>query len=55
MGGLIILLTTIIYIAVLIYLLTLLARLVSATERISQDVEVGVAAWTENLRQQSGG
>jgi len=47
-------LITIINIVILVYLVTLAARFVSATERISQNVEIGVAAWAKNLRQQSG-
>jgi len=44
-----------VYIAVVVYFFVLLSRLVSAVERMSQNVEIGVAAWTKNLRQQSGG
>jgi len=43
----------VIYIAILVYLVTLMTRFVTAMERISQNVEVGVIAWTKD-RQQSG-
>ena len=48
-------LTLVVYIAVVVYFFVLLSRLVSAVERMSQNVEIGVAAWSKNLRQQSGG
>ena len=47
-----------IYSALIIYCFALTIfsiRLVFAVERIAQNVEIGVAAWTKNLRQQPGG
>ena len=36
-----------------IYLLVLAKKLVAAVERIAENVEIGVDAWTESLEQQS--
>ena len=53
--GTLVVLATIISFVIWVYLVMLAARLVSAMERISQNVDIGVAAWLKNLRQQSGG
>jgi len=51
MEGLMVAIFILIYIVVLIYVLTLLSRFVSACEQISQNVEIGVAAWVKKLRE----
>lgn len=53
--GLLGFLLVIVYIAVVVYFFVLLSRLVSAAERISQNIETGVAAFRESRRQPSAG
>jgi hypothetical protein len=55
MQGLLVVVMFLIYIALAIYVLSLLSRFVSAWERISQNAEIGVAAWMKKLREQSRG
>jgi hypothetical protein len=55
MPGTFVFVISLIYVGLVIYVVTLLSRFVSAWERISQNVEIGVSAWAKDLRAQSRG